>query len=319
ALSNSTLAINNFDEGGRDFGGEPPNSANASTPGAPQDNVGATTQVGTNGTSNGFRALRDGQGRTPIVQVYYTLAEGSGSLPFLGSGNASPAHIIYDEDATIPGNEVIYAEASQLGLSPLGDDINALLVFDTVDPPDSFQPGDQVFFSLTPGSISIDGMSGGAATVFAVTAEQPVVPIADASQLGLGPVDDIDSLEFLFCDDAVDCAERFGLRYTEFDMDNDGHVNLADVPLFDSCFTGAGGVFTDPECNRGDGDGDGDVDCDDWDGFLAAWEGPGAPPKSDLCSGIPTVTEWGMVIMTLLMLIAGTLLIGRHRRAVRQA
>jgi hypothetical protein len=58
-----------------------------------------------------------------------------------------------------------------------------------------------------------------------------------------------------------------------------------------------------------DFDEDTDVDCDDWQAFQLAWTEPSDPPIFFTCftDPIPTVSEWGFTIMTLLVLAAGTI------------
>lgn len=46
----------------------------------------------------------------------------------------------------------------------------------------------------------------------------------------------------------------------------------------------------------------------------AVYQGDGTNCDDVVCAAIPTVSEWGLVVMTLLVLVAGTLVL-RHRRA----
>ncbi|MEK7732370.1 MAG: hypothetical protein AAB363_10990, partial [Planctomycetota bacterium] len=100
------------------------------------------------------------------------------------------------------------------------------------------------------------------------------------------------------------------------DFEPDGDVDLADFAQFENCFTGPGGTLA-PGCEPGDFDGDNDIDCDDWAQFMLAWTAPGQPPELLQCSvaSIPTVSQWGLVTLTMLLLIAGTIVIRRTRRA----
>lgn len=50
--------------------------------------------------------------------------------------------------------------------------------------------------------------------------------------------------------------------------------------------------------------------------FLPDSPGAAAGPGSDPCDGIPTVGQWGAVVMTLLVLSAGTVVFGARRRTV---
>jgi hypothetical protein len=95
------------------------------------------------------------------------------------------------------------------------------------------------------------------------------------------------------------------------DLDSDGDVDWDDFDMFVGCFTGRDGQL-DPACVRGDLDGDGDVDCEDFKLFQDVWVLPGDPPELAVCSRqIPTVSEWGLVAMMLLVLVSGTLLFRR--------
>ncbi len=97
------------------------------------------------------------------------------------------------------------------------------------------------------------------------------------------------------------------------DFDGDGDVDIDDSNQFASCFTGPDGGPIDPGCGAGDLDADGDIDCDDWDLFVSEWTEPGSPPPPVQCAGpIPTVSEWGLVVMTLLLLTVGTLVMPRR-------
>ena len=104
-----------------------------------------------------------------------------------------------------------------------------------------------------------------------------------------------------------------GIPYVPGDFDQDCDVDLDDVDQFGSCFTGPDGGPVGAECAPGDFDGDGDVDCSDWDQFVMAWTGVGDPPAFSECRTIPAASEWGLVVMTLLALTAGTLMYGRRR------
>ena len=97
------------------------------------------------------------------------------------------------------------------------------------------------------------------------------------------------------------------------DFDWDGDVDMDDFAHFSSCFTGPGGQSGEG-CAQDDLDADGDVDCDDWDQFQQAWTGGGDPPEFEPCAeDVPTISEWGLIAMTVLLLIAGTLAIAARR------
>ena len=97
------------------------------------------------------------------------------------------------------------------------------------------------------------------------------------------------------------------------DFDSDGEVDFDDYYYFQECFSGPE-VDAGPGCRWADFDADTDVDCADWAAFLSAWTDPGDPPVFTPCAnGIPTVSGWGVVVMTLLLLAAGTLAFRSHR------
>ncbi len=101
------------------------------------------------------------------------------------------------------------------------------------------------------------------------------------------------------------------------DMDGDNDVDIDDFSLFAGCYRGPN-VSYPPSCEPGDMDGDGDIDCTDWIGFQAAWTASGEPPELEACAPpppIPTVSTWGMVAMSLLTLIAGSLVLRRRSLA----
>jgi hypothetical protein len=98
------------------------------------------------------------------------------------------------------------------------------------------------------------------------------------------------------------------------DLNGDGVVNQEDVEWFAYCYTGPGDGPVASDCQPADLDADGDVDCADWDQFMLIWPEPGAfpaPPQEACAAPIPTLAEYGAVIMALLLLAAGTILTGR--------
>ncbi len=100
------------------------------------------------------------------------------------------------------------------------------------------------------------------------------------------------------------------------DFDDDGDVDLNDAATFAACYTGEEGGPINPGCEPGDLDLDGDIDCDDWVLFKLVWTGPGDPPPFALCDPpIPTVSGWGLLVLTLLVLSSGAVLV-RHRHMV---
>ena len=96
------------------------------------------------------------------------------------------------------------------------------------------------------------------------------------------------------------------------DGDRDGDVDESDRVSFEGCFTGSGGGPVTSSCFRMDMDGDTDVGCDDWVSFQNAWTSPTPPTDLAACLGvapIPTVSEWGLLIMALAMLAGGTIML----------
>ncbi len=74
----------------------------------------------------------------------------------------------------------------------------------------------------------------------------------------------------------------------------------------------APGVPMAPGCETGDFNADGSVDCDDWGQFALVWMEPGEPAPSLFCLGIaPAISAWGVVVLVLMILIAGTVVIRR--------
>ncbi len=99
------------------------------------------------------------------------------------------------------------------------------------------------------------------------------------------------------------------------DFNDDADVDSADYFAFDGCFTGAGGGPVAPTCLAGDFDLDDDVDCADWLSFTEAWTGGGYPPGLPQCEQpIPTVSQWGLCVLALLLFTAGTLVLAQRRR-----
>lgn len=97
------------------------------------------------------------------------------------------------------------------------------------------------------------------------------------------------------------------------DSDRDDDVDAADRAQFESCYTGQGGGPVAGVCQRVDMDGDGDVACDDWSDFQLVWTEGSPPAELAACPGtpVPTVSEWGVATIVLLLLNAGTLTIRR--------
>jgi len=113
--------------------------------------------------------------------------------------------------------------------------------------------------------------------------------------------------------DLFSSEEHFYLQVTSTpvpgDLDGDGDVDLDDFDTFVACFTDSGGRII-AGCEACDLDGDEDLDCADWVLFQQAWTEPIPPPEFAACSGsIPTVSEWGLSVMVLLLTTLGTLVL----------
>lgn len=192
-IFNNVLVRNNYDEGGTDYFARPETSAEDIVPMGPQDRVNATA--------------RDLGG-----PVFFTVSAGSPSLWFgLPSSRPSGANIF----CYTRGEVFAYAEYSELGLGS-GDDIDGLVVLDS-DADGMFDGSDQIFFSLSPGSPSLgsfpDGSDAPAADVLSVRPGESPTVFATSIMLGLGdPMDNIDALDILPCEEVEDCAEDHGIR-----------------------------------------------------------------------------------------------------------
>jgi hypothetical protein len=90
----------------------------------------------------------------------------------------------------------------------------------------------------------------------------------------------------------------------------DGDVDRDDADRFESCLTISGAGMVTAGCVTFDFNSDQSVDCTDWASFLLAYTEPGLPPISEACT-IPTVSHWGLVVLSLALLVAGTLLSSR--------
>ena len=116
----------------------------------------------------------------------------------------------------------------------------------------------------------------------------------------------------LFCSE-----EHFYLQVTSSpmigDFDGDRDVDWDDFSMFVACFTDFYGRI-EAGCEPCDLDDDADIDCADWMLFRQAWTEPDDPPAFAPCaSEIPTVSEWGLILMALLLVTAGTFVLRRQR------
>jgi len=258
-VANNSLDRNNFDEGGTDFGAQPPTSAREQTARAAQDNVDATALIDATGAPGA------------IMRVYFSATGDSPSLNTLpGASDPSGAHIFFNPDPLAGLGTELFAAYFDLGLVQT-DDIDAMTVFD-LNTNGVFDNADLVLFSLAPGSPSLVNIPGAsqaaAADVFVVAVGQQPVVLATSAQLGLGaPPDNIDALDYLPCPDAFGCAIVHGIRAVRGDWDDDGHVDLIDFSAWPACMTGPGGGVPPNFCDVFDLDRDIDVDLDDFDDF----------------------------------------------------
>ncbi len=103
------------------------------------------------------------------------------------------------------------------------------------------------------------------------------------------------------------------------DFDIDGDVDADDGALLSVCLGDAGNPCYGlaQGCCAVDMDSDTDVDCVDWYLFRRGWTAPAEPPTPHFCTAaVPTVSTWGLAIMTLALLATGTLTI-RTRQQTR--
>lgn len=101
------------------------------------------------------------------------------------------------------------------------------------------------------------------------------------------------------------------------DSNGDGNVDLEDYTKFAACQTGTDVGPVTAGCVTFDFDRDDDVDCADWLAFADVWTGAGSPPFPNVCVGvIPAASDWGLVVLALCLVAAGSLLMrtAHHRR-----
>lgn len=222
---NSVLVRNNYDEGGTDFGAVPAVDAYGNAARGLQDNVDATAYLQRTGPTQA------------ILNVFFSLSEGSPSLTTLPHGGPPSGATIYiNPDPLNMGVSSVYAEFYQLGLTPL-DDIDALLVLD-MNMNGIYDGPDSVLFSLTPESPSLQtimgaSIEGAGADVFTVAPGLAPAVFAPASAFGLGaPLDNIDALELVPCDNSLACGQLHGIRALRGDLNCDNAVNFRDINPF---------------------------------------------------------------------------------------
>jgi hypothetical protein len=100
------------------------------------------------------------------------------------------------------------------------------------------------------------------------------------------------------------------------DFDSNGAADSFDELYFSECLDrSAAGEPAEPSCAWADFDSDNDVDCADWKAFKDAWTASDAPPVPPACAEpAPAVSVWGLMMMCLLTLTAGTLALRGYSR-----
>ncbi|MHC5108364.1 MAG: IPTL-CTERM sorting domain-containing protein [Planctomycetota bacterium] len=104
------------------------------------------------------------------------------------------------------------------------------------------------------------------------------------------------------------------------DWNGDGLVDADDVVEFQNCYSGPDNFPAPPGCLLMDLDDDLDVDCDDWLILTVNWTGPPEEPPAILqCSigeDIPALSEWGLLVMALLIVAAGAGIFAGRRAVI---
>ena len=200
--NNNTLIVNNYNEGGTEFGASPYIPAAESNPmRAALDNVNSTAT----------QPEPQGAGARQPLGLYFSLTALSPSLGALSScGEISGATILYNATPGVDATGT-YACFDQLGLTAT-DEIDGMIVID-VGIVGTYDAGDQVLFSLAPGSPFLGSDPGAAANVYSARFGESTVVFAPADAMGLGAAgDNIDALELLPCANAIDCAILHGIQ-----------------------------------------------------------------------------------------------------------
>lgn len=176
--------------------------------------------------------------------VFFTANRTSPSLPSMpgAPGQQSGADVFRDPDPTISGNEGLYVAAPVLGLEPtsLGDDIDALVVFDDGD--GVFEPGfDAVLFSLARGSPGLNQGQYSPADVFISRGFGVFTLFAAAVNLGLLATDNTDCLEIVpTYDPATTVFNHAIFLVWPGDYDRNGQLDQLDCAAFVGCYGGPG-------------------------------------------------------------------------------
>jgi len=114
---------------------------------------------------------------------------------------------------------------------------------------------------------------------------------------------------------------RYGIlpQAASGDFDSNGQVDDLDLYYFEECLGHSGpSVRAGPGCRWADFNADTDVDCNDWQSFRDAWTDTGDAPQLAACPlPIPVTSDWGFVILALLILSAATILFRRTAAVAR--
>jgi hypothetical protein len=136
------------------------------------------------------------------------------------------------------------------------------------------------------------------------------------------PSDDVDAIAGNYWDPSTDGslllvnAVKFATERAPLstgDSNGDGLVDETDLAKFDLCFGGEGVGPPTAGCAVFDSNLDDDVDCLDWAQLIATWNGAGSlPPDTFSCiQAVPTVSEYGVIALGLLLLSAGVVIVKR--------
>jgi len=96
------------------------------------------------------------------------------------------------------------------------------------------------------------------------------------------------------------------------DFDSNGAADAFDLFYFSECIDrSAAGEPADPSCQWADFNADNTVNCTDIAAFTAIYAGDPADLNFTQCNPIPAVSQWGVVIVTLLVACAGAIVFAR--------